>query len=111
VFIQLGVGVGMGILINGEIYRGAWGAAGEIGYLPIGPVLVPIDGQLPDRADLGAGRFESAVGSTAFTRQAVKERASRAPVAGDRTDLRPKPKYLSTAEIFALAEKANGQGP
>src|SRR5262249_3029211 len=36
VFVQLGVGIGMGVLIGGEIYRGASGAAGEIGYLPIG---------------------------------------------------------------------------
>jgi predicted NBD/HSP70 family sugar kinase len=103
VFIQLGVGVGMGILIDGEIYRGAWGAAGEIGYLPFGPVLVPIQGQGPDPADLGAGRFESAVGSTAFTRQAIKQHPAAHPVAGERPDLHPKPTYLSTAEIFALA--------
>lgn len=35
VFILLGVGIGMGIVINDELVRGAHGAAGEIGYLPL----------------------------------------------------------------------------
>jgi predicted NBD/HSP70 family sugar kinase len=36
VYITLGTGVGMGIIINGMLYRGAHGAAGEIGFLPFG---------------------------------------------------------------------------
>jgi predicted NBD/HSP70 family sugar kinase len=36
VFLWVGTGVGMGIVIGGELYRGAGGAAGEIGYMPIG---------------------------------------------------------------------------
>ena len=35
-FLWVGTGVGMGIVIAGELYRGAGGAAGEIGYMPIG---------------------------------------------------------------------------
>jgi predicted NBD/HSP70 family sugar kinase len=33
-FIWIGTGVGMGLVIDGELVRGAHGAAGEIGYLP-----------------------------------------------------------------------------
>jgi predicted NBD/HSP70 family sugar kinase len=36
VYIWIGTGVGMGIVINGALYRGARGAAGEIGFLPFG---------------------------------------------------------------------------
>jgi predicted NBD/HSP70 family sugar kinase len=36
VYITIGTGVGMGIVINGTLYRGARGAAGEIGFLPFG---------------------------------------------------------------------------
>ena len=36
-YIQLGVGVGAALLIKGEAYGGATGAAGEIGYMPIFP--------------------------------------------------------------------------
>ncbi|MBO1077035.1 ROK family transcriptional regulator [Roseomonas marmotae] len=35
-FIALGTGVGMGIVANGQLLRGAGGAAGEIAYLPLG---------------------------------------------------------------------------
>jgi predicted NBD/HSP70 family sugar kinase len=33
-FVHLGVGVGAGLLVDGQIYRGADGAAGEIGLMP-----------------------------------------------------------------------------
>lgn len=35
-FIALGSGLGMGLVIEGRLMRGASGAAGEIGYLPLG---------------------------------------------------------------------------
>jgi predicted NBD/HSP70 family sugar kinase len=35
VFIAIGAGIGMGIVIEDELVRGAHGAAGEIGYLPL----------------------------------------------------------------------------
>lgn len=35
VFISVGTGVGMGVVIDGRLYRGARGGAGEIGYLPL----------------------------------------------------------------------------
>jgi predicted NBD/HSP70 family sugar kinase len=36
--ITIGTGVGMGLMVNGEVFSGATGAAGEIGYLPYGQV-------------------------------------------------------------------------
>jgi predicted NBD/HSP70 family sugar kinase len=35
-FVSIGTGIGMGIVIDGRLYRGARGAAGEIGFLPLG---------------------------------------------------------------------------
>jgi predicted NBD/HSP70 family sugar kinase len=35
VFISVGAGIGMGVVIDDELVRGAHGAAGEIGYLPL----------------------------------------------------------------------------
>ncbi|HTP20322.1 MAG TPA: ROK family transcriptional regulator [Solirubrobacteraceae bacterium] len=35
VFIAIGAGIGMGIIIDDEVVRGAHGGAGEIGYLPL----------------------------------------------------------------------------
>lgn len=59
VHVQLGVGIGGGILIGGELYRGATGSAGEIGYLPLG-----------DASGSGGafGPFEHAAGGRAFAR-------------------------------------------
>jgi predicted NBD/HSP70 family sugar kinase len=34
--VSVGTGIGMGIVIDGKLYRGSRGAAGEIGYLPVG---------------------------------------------------------------------------
>ncbi|WP_158277735.1 ROK family transcriptional regulator [Pseudosporangium ferrugineum] len=36
VYVSIGTGMGMGIVIDGKLYRGFRGAAGEIGYLPVG---------------------------------------------------------------------------
>ncbi|MFD1930142.1 MULTISPECIES: ROK family transcriptional regulator [Nonomuraea] len=33
--VSIGTGVGMGIVVNGELYVGARGAAGEVSYLPV----------------------------------------------------------------------------
>ena len=35
-FVSIGAGVGMGLVVDGELVRGAHGGAGEIGYLPSG---------------------------------------------------------------------------
>lgn len=36
VYVSIGAGVGMGLVINGEVVPGSHGGAGEIGYLPVG---------------------------------------------------------------------------
>jgi predicted NBD/HSP70 family sugar kinase len=36
-YIKIGTSIGSGHVINGELYRGAGGTAGEIGHLPIDP--------------------------------------------------------------------------
>jgi predicted NBD/HSP70 family sugar kinase len=60
VYVQLGVGIGAGILIGGEVYRGAGGAAGELGSLPF-----PAD---DDDEPAALGAFERAAGGRAYSR-------------------------------------------
>lgn len=36
VFVSVGTGVGMGVVVDGKLYRGAHGRAGEISFLPVG---------------------------------------------------------------------------
>jgi predicted NBD/HSP70 family sugar kinase len=64
VYVQIDVGVGMGVLIDGTIYAGADGAAGEVGYLPV------VRGRRDTSGPTGLGPFEAAVGATAFARLA-----------------------------------------
>jgi predicted NBD/HSP70 family sugar kinase len=35
-FVSVGTGIGMGLVLGGRLHRGAHGAAGEIGFLPLG---------------------------------------------------------------------------
>jgi predicted NBD/HSP70 family sugar kinase len=41
VLVSIGTGVGMGIVINGALYVGGRGAAGEVSYLPAAELSVP----------------------------------------------------------------------
>jgi predicted NBD/HSP70 family sugar kinase len=41
VFLHVGVGVGLGLVVEGRLFRGATGAAGEVGYLPFPDELLP----------------------------------------------------------------------
>jgi predicted NBD/HSP70 family sugar kinase len=80
VFIAIGAGIGMGLIIDDELVRGAHGAAGEIGYLPlVGDPFDPrhrLHGGLEDevaaagilaafRARVGGGSDAGAVPSSA----------------------------------------------
>ena len=35
IFVKFGTGIGTGLIINGEIYRGSDGAAGDVGHIPL----------------------------------------------------------------------------
>ena len=61
-FINLGVGVGAALLIDGQICRGTHGAAGEIGAMPL-------DGAIPPGSTATLGPFESATGGAGLARE------------------------------------------
>src|SRR6516162_5215081 len=54
VLVWLGVGLGLATILGGRLHRGAKGAAGEIGYLPVPGVPLPEDLTRP-----AAGGFRS----------------------------------------------------
>jgi predicted NBD/HSP70 family sugar kinase len=82
--VQIGVGIGGGVLFGGEVYRGAGGAAGEIGYLPL------FDDEEPRN---GVGPFEHAAGGSAFARLAHR--------AGS-------PELADAEAVFAAAAEGDG---
>ena len=74
VFLWVGTGVGLGIVVRGEVYRGAGGAAGEIAYMPLG-TGDPSDPRFRRRGMLEEWAGASAVTSAARSsgiRQAAK---------------------------------------
>lgn len=80
VWLTVGTGIGMGIVVNGTLFRGAHGAAGEVGYLPFG---WPADG-LPD-ADYAKrqGMLESAAGARSIVQMAASHGLTSARSARD----------------------------
>src|SRR5579872_5640792 len=68
-FLALGTGTGLGLLIDGKLFRGARGSAGEISDLPIG--RDPIS-----RTPLLHGSFELEVGSLAIVERYRREGGS-----------------------------------
>lgn len=74
-YIKVGTGIGSGLLLNGQIYRGATGSAGEIGHLTLDE-----NGPLCDCGNHGC--LESLAGGKAIARQ-----AREAILKGQRTSL------------------------
>jgi predicted NBD/HSP70 family sugar kinase len=64
VYLHIGTGVGLGLVLNGELFRGASGAAGEVAYLP----LATADPH--NRNNLRRGALESALGAEGIVREA-----------------------------------------
>jgi glucokinase len=91
VMFTVGTGIGGGIVLNGRIYRGATGAAGEIGHTLIGLDLergAPAGGPFPQRGSLeslASGRALDALGAE-FAREqpqsALGREAEDHPVQG-----------------------------
>jgi predicted NBD/HSP70 family sugar kinase len=88
VYVSVGTGVGMGIVIDGELYRGAHGVAGEIGFLPL-----PGAGKT-DRDARVRGMLEEAASA-----DAVVENARALHVRGP----------LSAKRVFAAAREGDKQ--
>lgn len=83
-FVSIGSGIGMGLVLGGQLHRGAHGVAGEIAYLPItdGP-----GGEVGDDEVRRRGTLE-AVGSAAAIVRAARRAGLRAQ---------------SARQVFALA--------
>jgi predicted NBD/HSP70 family sugar kinase len=80
-FLALGTGVGLGLYVNGQLVRGENGAAGEIGYLPIGGDPLQAEARLQGCLEYQVGangivrRYREAGGSDVDSARQVFERA------------------------------------
>ncbi len=66
VFLQVGAGLGAGLILEGRLFRGATGAAGEVGYLPLGAE------DPHDRASRRFGALETDIAARGIARTARK---------------------------------------
>jgi predicted NBD/HSP70 family sugar kinase len=82
--IQLGTGIGAGIFVDGQLVRGARGAAGEVAFLPL-------FGDLTDPWAVENGLIESVVGTKGITKRYQ--------------ELTKSDKQVTVKEIFELASK------
>ena len=67
-FIAIGTGVGMGLILDGELRRGFNGGAGEIGYLPLGENVNQLSKE---------GHFEELIGGHAVESRYLKQVKSK----------------------------------
>ena len=93
VYIKVGTGIGAGLLIDGQIYRGVTGSAGEIGHLTI-------DENGPLCACGNYGCLEAVAGG-----RAIAQQAQQAVQKGQRTSLSNRPIESITARDVAAAAR------
>jgi predicted NBD/HSP70 family sugar kinase len=102
-FVSVGTGIGMGLVIDGRLHRGAHGAAGEIGFLPLGD-----DDADPDDASR-RGSLEAAASAPGIVRAARRAgmpgalSARQVFQAADRGDVRAKAVVSTEAALIAKA--------
>ena len=93
-YVQVGVGIGGAILIDGEVYRGMSGAAGEIGYF--------VGEEDPEPPRFGSGPFEWAAGARAYVR--LGARAAARPAGALLLELAGgEPESVTAELVFAAA--------
>ena len=70
VMVTLGTGVGGGLILDGELYRGAIGAAGELGHITLDLNGPPCQGRCPGRGHLEA--MASGTAADGYAREAAE---------------------------------------
>ncbi|GGJ02632.1 transcriptional regulator [Alicyclobacillus cellulosilyticus] len=89
VLVAIGTGIGAGLILNGEVYRGAGGSAGEIGHLHVDPLLADRRRTLHE-----FGPLESAASGLGMEQVALTMRAA----------VEEHPRRMTAEELFAAAK-------
>lgn len=96
--VQLGIGVGASLLVDGQIVRGSSGAAGEIGLMPIGYSIEP--------PQFGFGPFEWITGGRGIATRGLQA-ARRAKKSGILAAANGQPDAVDAAAVFAAARRGD----
>ena len=101
-YVHIGIGIGGALVLNGHLYTGNDGAAGELGYLPLSFGEEPPPGT-------AYGTFEWAAGGSAFAR--LGRAAAQGPAGQRLRDLADGDiSKVSAAAVFAAAAEGDPQG-
>jgi glucokinase len=105
VMLTLGTGVGGGLILRGRTYRGASGAAGELGHIVVEADGLPCTGHCPNRGCLEAYVSGTALGLAAV--QAARAHPASALglalAAGDEVDARLLVRLAGEGDAVSLA--------
>ena len=93
-FVKIGTGVGCGIVVGGEVYRGVSGSAGDIGH-------IRVDDSGPMCTCGNAGCLEAFFGGTALARDALA--AARSDRSPELAALLERAGTLTAADVAAAA--------
>ncbi len=98
-YLHMGRAIGLGIVINGEVYRGATGAAGELGHIIIDP-----DGPICYCGNYGC--LESVASPLALVKQAIGaiEKGVESKIT---SKVKGKLSKVTIKEIFEAAEESD----
>jgi glucokinase len=99
--LTLGTGVGGGLILNGQIYRGWTGAGGELGHMTIDENGPPCQGTCP-----GVGHLEAFASGTAVGKHA--ERVARERPEGDLGRAAAEGRKVDGRLVVELAETGPG---
>jgi predicted NBD/HSP70 family sugar kinase len=72
VFVKLGTGIGTGLVLQGRIYRGEVGAAGDVGHIPFAQPGKPDDPDVPLCRCGNVGCIEAYAGGWALVRDLTR---------------------------------------
>jgi glucokinase len=105
VMLTIGTGIGGGLLLNGQIYRGAHGAGAELGHMVVDLDGPPCQGSCPNR-----GCLEAIASGTALAREGrvAAERGPDSALGGAMADGREIDGKLVTDSALAGDEAAVG---
>src|SRR6202050_4019770 len=111
VFLALGSGVGVGLYVNGRLGRGENGAAGEMGYLPLGADPLQPESRLQGCLEYQIGatgvvrRYRASGGSDVDSEREVFERAEAGdPIAANVIDETARLTGLAAAAVIATVD-------
>lgn len=103
IFLTIGTGVGSGIILDGELWRGTCGFAGELGHVTVNP-----DGEMCNCGSQGC--LETEVSASKIVKNYITLRGKKEQISSEDVFHRAKEGDTAAREAFAQAGRYLGRG-